>query len=127
METEEILWRGHPSNWHYFWAWVLGIVLAAVLVGFFIILWIVLDRSRRTYTVTPTKVIIEQGLLAKNSDEVRIQDIRSIAMKKSFLAGLVGIGDLEFSSAAAADAEIIFRSVADVETVRDLVRSRQQP
>jgi uncharacterized membrane protein YdbT with pleckstrin-like domain len=126
IDAEEILWTGHPSNWHYFWAWVLGILLAVVLVGFGIILWIVIDRSRRTYTVTSSRVIIEQGLWAKNSDEVRLMDIRSMAVKKSFISGLVGVGNIEFSSAAAADAEIVFRSVAGVEAVRDLVRAQQK-
>ena len=126
METEEILWTGHPSNWHYFWFWLLGLVLAAVLIGFFIILWIVFDRSRRTYVVTPTKVIAEQGIWSRTSDEVRIQDIRSIAMRKTGFLALVGVGDLEFSSAASADAEICFRCIAGVEAVRDVVRQRQE-
>ena len=125
MEVEATLWTGHPSNWHYAWAWVLGVLFAIVLVGFGIILWIMIDRSRRTYTVTATRVIIERGLWAKNSDEVRVLDIRSIAVKKSFIAGLVGVGDIEFSSAASADAEIVFHSVAGVEAVRDLVRGLQ--
>jgi uncharacterized membrane protein YdbT with pleckstrin-like domain len=125
VDAEEPLWTGHPSNWHYFWAWVLGVLLAIVLVGFGIILWIMIDRSRRTYTVTATRVIIEQGLWAKSSDEVRVTDIRSMAVKKSFISGLVGVGNIEFSSAAAADAEIVFRSVPGVEAVRDLVRGLQ--
>ena len=94
MDSEEILWTGHPSNWHYAWAWVIGVLLAVVLIGFFVILWILVDRSRITYTVTATKVIREAGLWAKTSDEVRIRDIRSIAMRKGGFLGLAGVGDL---------------------------------
>jgi uncharacterized membrane protein YdbT with pleckstrin-like domain len=125
MDSEEILWTGHPSNWHYAWAWVIGVLLAVVLIGFFVILWILVDRSRITYTVTATKVIREAGLWAKTSDEVRIRDIRSIAMRKGGFLGLAGVGDLEFSSAAVADGAIAFRSVRGVEAVRDLVRRLQ--
>jgi uncharacterized membrane protein YdbT with pleckstrin-like domain len=125
MPDEETIWTGHPSHWHYFWAWVLGVVLFAAVIGIGIIIWIFIDRSRRTYIVTPTKVMTESGLWAKNSDEVRIKDIRSIAVRKSGLKGLLGVGDLEFSSAAAGDAEIIFSTIPRVTDVRDLVRRYQ--
>ena len=125
MDTEEIIWSGNPSHWHYFWAWFWGVVLAALLVGFFIISWIYVDRSRRTYTVTSRKVILEWGLLAKSSNEIRIKDIRSINVKKSGLLGLMGVGDVEFSSAASDQAEIVFASISNATEVRDLVRKYQ--
>jgi len=49
MPDEETIWTGHPSHWHYFWAWVLGVVLFAAVIGIGIIIWIFIDRSRRTY------------------------------------------------------------------------------
>src|ERR1700722_5629962 len=125
MPAEDILWIGHPSHWHYFWAWFWGILLFAVAIGLFIIIWIFIDRGRRTYTVTTTKVISEWGLWAKSSDEVRIKDIRSIAVRKHGITGLFGVGDLEFASAAAADAEIVFASIPNATEVRDLVRKQQ--
>jgi uncharacterized membrane protein YdbT with pleckstrin-like domain len=125
MADEDILWTGHPSHWRYFWAWFWGILLFAVAIGIFIIIWIYFDRSRRTYIVTTTKVISEWGLWAKSSDEVRIKDIRSIAVRKHGLTGLLGVGDLEFASAAAADAEIVFASIPNATEVRDLVRKHQ--
>ncbi len=125
MNAEETIWSGHPSHWHYFWAWFWGLVLAVVLVGLFIIAWIYLDRSRRTYIVTSRKVILEWGLFAKSSNEVRIADIRSINVKKSGLLGLLGVGDVEFSSAATDKAEIVFASISGATEVRDLVRKYQ--
>jgi uncharacterized membrane protein YdbT with pleckstrin-like domain len=125
MEAEETLWSGNPSHWHYFWAWFWGIVLAVTLIGIVIIVWIYVDRSRRTYTVTTRKVILEWGLWAKSSNEIRIKDIRSINVKKSGLLGLLDVGDIEFSSAASDKAEIIFASIAEATTVRDLVRAHQ--
>jgi uncharacterized membrane protein YdbT with pleckstrin-like domain len=126
MSVEEAVWTGHPSHWHYFLSWVLGILLLPIGIGLFILIWIFVDRSRRTYTVTPTKVIVEWGLVAKNSDEVRIKDIRSISVRRSGLLGLMGIGDVEFASAAADQAEIIFRSISDAAGVRDRVRGYQE-
>lgn len=125
MNTEETVWSGHPSHWHYFWPWFWGILLAAVGIGLLIIAWIFFDRSRRTYTITTRKVILEWGLLAQSSNEVRIDDIRSINVNKSGLLGLLGVGDIEFSSAASDKAEIVFSTVSGATEVRDLVRKYQ--
>ena len=126
MHTEETVWSGHPSHWHYFGAWFWGILLTFVVVGIFIIVWIFLDRSRCSYTVTTRKVIMESGLYAKSSTELRIKDIRSINVKKSGLLGLLGVGDVEFSSAASDKAEIVFSSISSATEVRDLVRNYQE-
>jgi len=126
MHIEETVWSGHPSHWHYFWAWFWGILLTFVVVGIFIIVWICLDRTRHSYAVTTHKVIMESGLFAKSSDEIRIKDIRSINVKKSGLLGLLGVGDVEFSSAASDKAEIVFSSISSATGVRDLVRNYQE-
>jgi hypothetical protein len=68
---------------------------------------------------------METGLVAKSSDEVRIKDIRSISVRKSGMTGLLGVGDLEFSSAASDQAEITFQSIPQAEEVRNLVRRYQ--
>jgi uncharacterized membrane protein YdbT with pleckstrin-like domain len=125
MDPEVILWEGHPSHWHYLGWWVLGIVLAPALIGFFVIWWILLARRRRTYTVAPGRVIVEWGWFVRNSREIRIQDIRSIEVRKRGLSGLLAVGDVEFSSAAHDEAEVVFRAIAGVDRIRDLVRGQQ--
>jgi len=69
---------------------------------------------------------MESGLFAKSSTEIRIKDIRSINVKKSGLLGLLGVGDVEFSSAASDKAEIVFSSISSATEVRDLVRNYQE-
>jgi len=123
--SETAVWSGHPSHWHYFGYWVLGLVLAPVVVGFFIIWWIFIDRGRRTYSVTPQRVIVEWGYFSRSSRELRAKDIRSIEVRKNGFLGMLGVGDVECSTAAADEAEIVFRSVAGADTIRDLVRHYQ--
>jgi uncharacterized membrane protein YdbT with pleckstrin-like domain len=126
MDPETTVWTGRPSHWHYFGWWLLGLLLAAVGVGLLIIAWIFVDRARRTYTVTTRKVVIEWGLFAKSSDEVRIADIRSISVRRRGLPGLLGVGDVAFASAATtADADIVFAAIPDANRIRDLVRKYQ--
>ena len=89
------------------------------------LIWICLDRSRRKYTVTNKRVSVEFGIVSKRSNELRIQDIRSINLTTTGLPGLIGIGRLEFSSAATDDADVIFWNTPSAEKIRDMVRSLQ--
>jgi uncharacterized membrane protein YdbT with pleckstrin-like domain len=148
-EHEETLWSGSVSQWHYAGKWFLVVILLAILIATFfvhrisdsttlwivrgillagaltLIIWIRLDRSGRKYTVTNRRISVEYGIISKQSTELRIQDIRSINLTTSGISGLVGIGRLEFSSAASDDADVIFWNTPHAEKIRDLVRSLQ--
>ena len=147
--NEKTLWQGSVSHFHYVGKWLLAFVLviAAVATFFFrffesntvlwsvraallgmaiiLVLWIQLDRIRRKYAVTDKRVSCEYGIINKNSNEVRVQDVRSINLRKAGISGLLGIGTVEFSSAATDDADVIFWNIPEAEKIRDLVRSLQ--
>ena len=147
--AEQTLWTGTVSHLHYAGKWFLVVLLVAAVIGSFwlvlpdyasilwgaraalgviallLIGWIQIDRSRRRYAVTNRRVSVEYGIISRTSNEVRIHDIRSINLSKKGLSGLLGIGRVEFSSAATDDADVIFWNTPDAEKVRDLVRSLQ--
>jgi uncharacterized membrane protein YdbT with pleckstrin-like domain len=146
---EEVLWTGSISQFHYAGRWLLIVLLLLGLAATFVIPpledlskpWLVrgiiagvalliylairVDRARRRYTVTNKRIIIEFGFVDKQSNEIRLQDVRSINLVRSGFAGIFGIGRVEFSSAARDDADVIFWNTPDAEKVRDLVRSLQ--
>ena len=145
---EEVLWTGSVSQWHYSGRWFCILLLLAALVATFFVpippaiptlilqgvlgavalalfLWIWVDKGRRKYSVTNKRVSVEYGIVSKNSTEMRIQDIRSINLTTSGLAGMVGIGRLEFSSAADDDDDVIFWNVPGAPAIRDMVRNLQ--
>jgi uncharacterized membrane protein YdbT with pleckstrin-like domain len=147
--SEQTLWTGTVSNLHYAGKWFLVVILlgaacasfwlvlpdyanilwgaraALVVIALLLLAWIQVDRTRRKYAVTNKRVSVEYGIISRTSNEVRIQDIRSINLSKKGFSGLLGIGRVEFSSAATDDADVIFWNTPDAEKVRDLVRSLQ--
>ncbi len=147
--SEQTLWTGTVSNVHYAGKWLLVLILLAALVASFLFAlpdlglilwgvrlslllvalllvgWVQIDRRRRRYAVTNKRVSVEYGIISRVSNEVRIPDIRSINLRKTGLTGLLGIGRVEFSSAATDDADVVFWNTPDAEKVRDLVRSLQ--
>jgi hypothetical protein len=120
-ETEEVVWSGHPSLWgragSIFW----GVLLTPVLIGILILVQVFWSRASTRYRVTTRRVSLETGIFTRTSRELRIEDIRSIAAR----ANIFGIGDIEFSTAARAEAEVIFWGLSRVERVRDLVKQLQ--
>ena len=148
-EPERILWSGHQSQWYFLSHWIVGFLVVAGLAAgiyfyrFNLTQWmpwmygvpilallilmtvVAFARRQRTYRVTNTRVISILGIIGTDTREFRIQDIRSMEVTKSGLTGLLGVGRVEFSSAASDDAEIIFYQIGGADKVRDLVRSLQ--
>ena len=102
------------------WAYGLGIVPLVAVFGF-----VAFVRFKRFYRITNRRISMEVGLIVKDSNEIRIQDIRSINVSKSGIGGWLGIGTVEFSSAASDDAEVVFFKIAGADQVRDIVRKLQ--
>ena len=102
--------------------WVWGAPVLALLIT---AAWVAVARGQRRYRVTNRRIISEQGRVVRDSNELRIQDIRSINVSKTGFTGFLGIGKVEFSSAATDDADVIFYQIGGVDAVRDLVRGLQ--
>lgn len=146
---ETVKWTGRVSHLCYFGRWLLVLLLLAAAAASFcyepaerfeqiwiargalliaammIVIWIQAARIQRRYTVTDHRIIVEYGVVSKRSNDIRIQDVRSINLEVKGLLGMLGVGRLEFSSAATDDAEVIFWNAPHAEKVRDLVRSLQ--
>lgn len=122
---ETTVWTGKPAHLNYFWSWLLGILLLPAGVGLLFVAGIFLARASRRYTVTNFRVSVQTGLIVKSTNEVRIRDIRSINVTKKSVSGLLGVGNLELSSAASDKAEIIFEGISGPDRVRDAIRQIQ--
>ena len=139
----EVLWQGHPSMLHYLPALIGFLILTASGIGLLIWrieLWIgaalaaigliilgitLFLRSTYSYLISERRVELIYGILSKSSQEILIEDIRAINVKKKGIPGLLGIGDVEFSSAGSTDIEVSFLTVGRAATVKQIVRDIQ--
>jgi len=145
--AEQLMWSARPSHWNFLFSWLLAflfvgagafcvwiyfnggtspLLLVPGAIGILILLYIYISRARQRYIVTNRKVEIQTGLVVKSSNEIRVKDIRSINLTKHGFAGFIGIGSVEFSSAATDRAEVIFVNIAHADRVRDLVTDLQE-
>jgi membrane protein YdbS with pleckstrin-like domain len=145
--AEKRMWSGRPSHWNFFFSWLLAFVFIGSgafclwiyfnigtnpllfipsAIGILILFYIYISRARQRYVVTNRKVEIQTGLVVKSSNEIRVKDIRSINVTKHGFSGFIGIGNIEFSSAATDRAEVIFVNIANADRIRDLVTNLQE-
>ena len=139
---ELIHYFAHPAWLHYAKALFLSLLLfiaAAMLltmdanyallcaaIGAATFSGIVIARHSCDYIVTDDRVEVIWGLLGRNSNEVRICDIRSIDVRESGLKGLIGIGTLDVSSAANVDIEVRFQGIRRAHEVKQIIRQLQR-
>ena len=60
--AEEILYREHPTLWHWTLSIFWGVVLTPVLIGIFILIYVGLARNATVYQVTNRRITIQNGV-----------------------------------------------------------------
>lgn len=125
--TEVTRWEGSPSYLYYIPLFTLGTILVLGYgIGLLIILYGILDRKGKVYTVTNKRVHVKAGIVSRRTSEVGIRDRRSIIMKQSILERLFGLGSVAVGSAGTAGLEVVFAGIPNPEALRALIRKEQE-
>jgi membrane protein YdbS with pleckstrin-like domain len=98
----------------------------ALLCGCSTLIAVGIARYSHDYIVTRERVELIWGIIGRSSKEARICDIRSIDVYESGLKGLLGLGTINFSTAANAGIEVQFKNMRRAHEVKDLVRKLQR-
>jgi len=91
-----------------------GWVGVAVLVVFVVVLaWGLIRRIATTYTITNRRLTIRSGLLSRELHECRLERVQNVSTRQRMLERLLGIGTVDFDTAAGAAYDFSFRGVED--------------
>jgi uncharacterized membrane protein YdbT with pleckstrin-like domain len=89
-------------------------VAAAVLVVFVVVLaWGLIRRIATTYTITNRRLTIRSGLLSRELHECRLERVQNVNTRQRLLERMLGIGTVDFDTAAGAAYDFTFRGVED--------------
>jgi uncharacterized membrane protein YdbT with pleckstrin-like domain len=89
-------------------------VIAAVLVVFVVVLGTgVVRRMRTTYTITNRRLTIDLGLLSREMHETRLERVQNVRSRQTVLQRVVGVGTVDFDTAAGAAFDFAFHGVED--------------
>jgi len=89
-------------------------VTAAVLIVFLVMLaWGFVRRVATTYTITNRRLTIRSGLLSRELHECRLERVQNVNTRQRMLERMLGIGTVDFDTAAGAAYDFSFRGVED--------------
>lgn len=89
-------------------------VSTAVLVVFVVVLvWGLIRRIATTYTITNRRLTIRSGLLSRELHECRLERVQNVSTRQRLLERMLGIGTVDFDTAAGAAYDFSFRGVED--------------
>jgi uncharacterized membrane protein YdbT with pleckstrin-like domain len=112
--SDELLAEVRPSCWNFFWHWVFFFLVVPPFVA-------VYRRASLVLRVYRNRITIERGVFSKCYQDYLPRDIRSIDIDQSFLARLVGIGDITISTSATAEASEKILGIPDPKGIRELI------
>jgi len=130
---EKIIYTDRPSWLYYYHLYIIGIIIFAIqaesgnyegsMTFILLILSIVaILRYRYYFTVSNERIISRVGLIARNTNEMRVRHIRSIGVRQNPIERILGIGTVIFISAAEGEVSVIFRGIRDPHGVKERVR-----
>jgi membrane protein YdbS with pleckstrin-like domain len=102
---------------------VVYVVIAAVFV--YLVIVVIYRRYSWAYTISGETIESREGLIGRKVKSIRVQDLRNINVNQSLWQRLMGVGDVEFSSAGGSGIEVTFRGVSDPLQVKSLAQRMQ--
>lgn len=99
--------------------------LAGLMAGLVGLNYSVYGRFANQYTVKPELLESSRGIFARKAVRVEFAHIRSIDLTQGLIDRLLNIGTVEVSTAATADAEVIFEGVPDPVALKDEISRRR--
>jgi hypothetical protein len=96
------------------------IVVGLVMYG---IEWL---RCRATrLVITSERTTLYQGILSRQTNEVRHADLRNVQVHQGVFDRMVGVGTLDLSSAGQSNVEIQIRGIPDPQGIAELIRQHR--
>jgi uncharacterized membrane protein YdbT with pleckstrin-like domain len=88
--------------------------ITAMLEAPFLIVCLIIIVRHYSWQFTVNGDIIESrhGIIAREVRAIRVEDLRNINVKQSLFHRIIGIGDVEFSSAGDSGIEVVFKGVS---------------
>jgi uncharacterized membrane protein YdbT with pleckstrin-like domain len=101
------------------------VLVVCVAVFIYLVAVVIYRRYSWAYTINGETIESREGLIARKVKSIRIQDLRNINVNQSLWQRIVGVGDVEFSSAGGSGIEVVFRGVDKPLQVKQLAQRRQ--
>jgi hypothetical protein len=126
-QDSDILYMSHPSMWRsspgYFLLSVLSIPLFGL--GIIILMFWYLKCKGIKFTITSSQITLEEGLLSKKINEVRLKDVKNVQLSQSFGERIFGSGTIGIASSGSDGLEIVVSGLPKPKEIRELINKHR--
>jgi len=77
--------------------------------------------SFTTYTISDSRLLVEKGVFTKRREEIRLYRVRDIAVTRSLIKRIFGMGDITVYSSDTSSPQYVLRNIRDTAKVADLL------
>jgi uncharacterized membrane protein YdbT with pleckstrin-like domain len=102
-----------------------GIGAGVVLFGIILAVGFVM-RIATTYTITNHRLHIKRGIIARKTQEARLERVQNVNTEQGVLDRILQVGTVDFDTAGTTDSDFSFRGVSQPEKVVTAVDRAQR-
>ena len=123
-DEEEVVWSATPHPYSLLPAFVVGLLLAVVLVGVFVVVWAYLAHRNTDYVVTSDALYTKTGVLSRSVNRIGFGKVQDTSYRQNVLGARYGYGTVDVSTAGGGVVEMSLANVAEPRRTQSLINER---
>lgn len=125
MDETNLLLNEHPKMFRANpLLFILAVVTIPLLIGIIILIGMWLRSIGERIAISEHAMLVEKGILNKNSTEVSLTSVRTVRIDQTFLDRIFNVGRIDVYTAGDSP-EATISGISEPNRVRDMVRVRQ--
>src|ERR1700756_1530491 len=92
VSGEAVLYRGRPPLWAPFWVILVGILLAVVVIGLFMLIGVWIHYTSTEFAVTSKRIIAKFGFLRRRTIEINLPKVESLQVEQGIWGRMLDYG-----------------------------------
>ena len=104
--------------------WALAMLVLLAVAGV-IVLVLLFQHFQWRFSIRDGTIESSRGFIGRDVHSIRVRDLRNVNVRQSLWQRILGVGDVEFSSAGGEGIEVTFRGVAAPMQLKERVQALQ--
>lgn len=122
MGTEDVIWKGTPSQLINIKCYLFCGALFWVVVPLFVMFWQYLKVKSFIYEFTSERLILKKGIFNRLTDQVELYRVKDIRLEEPFLMRIFGLGNIVLVTSDKTLGDILLPAMRDSENLKDKIR-----
>ncbi len=97
IEGETVLYRAQVSWWPLIPWIILGVLTLVIVIGLFILIWVVVKRKTTELAITNKRVIAKSGFIQRDTIEMFLSKVESVHVEQSVAGRVLDYGTVIMS------------------------------